>query len=48
MAMAADAAMKTSVHLRPISANRIMVSDREFHGLAIKKAMTCASDAPRS
>ena len=43
-----DARINSNVHCRPIKPTRISVSVREFHGLAIRNAITCPILAPRS
>src|SRR5690606_31157481 len=47
-AMTSDNAINASVQPTPIRPNRIKVNDKEFHGLAIRNAITCPVEAPRS
>ena len=44
----AEPAMKRSVHLMPIRENKMRVKEREFHGLAMRKASTWPKETPRS
>lgn len=48
MAMSMERAIKARVQGRPMRARRMRVSEKEFQGLAMRKAMTWPPDAPLS